>query len=357
MSQHGNLFRKDEQGGADAVYDGAYTSDFAKAASKPSANFSAAKPRFEVKEQAPDVDIHHQGIADVGSSKPSSNFAQSKPRFDDSKSSTPVPYQPAQSDFEKAAGSQRPSHNMMTPEKPRGDWMSHPQTPDAVYDAAPGAFVEKKGPTSFASGATRFKDASSVTADATTASLTSDFEKATSISKPSAQMAAGAPRFGTPKNDTPDATYSTNKSDFDTGSAKPSHNMLAPDHRGDWMTQTQSPNASYDTAPGAFVDKKGQSTFSNAGAPRFKDQSAHETTEATTAAPVSDFQKATSQAKPSAQMAASAPRFKDNTVSYGDPGAHPSAADLDRRELQQRIDRQKRQAEAVGQRDIAKYHE
>jgi hypothetical protein len=252
-AKQGRLFvKKGDEGGADATYDGATVSDFAKAASnaKPSSNFAAAKPRFDEPQQStPEYEVAARGIADSAHGKGVPSWTAQKPRFADAQD-TGVgagDYSAPVSDFEKAVSNAKPSPMMMTPEKQktRGGWMEQPE-----------------------------------------------------------QVASPPPA----------------------------------------------------DLPGAFNIKNKPSPFSSAGAPRFK-----ETESATHGEPsidsslTSDFAKAAAKSKPSPNAMASSTRFKNDVVSYGDPGANASSADLERQQLEARMARQKHQAESTAQRDMNKY--
>jgi len=190
--------------GADASYDGAYTSSFAKATTgKASSNFEAKSERFkpETVEQSPEVDVHHSGMADATKGKAGSTWESAKPRFTDPKTEgAAVTYEVAHSDFSKAAA-KGPSPNMRTSEheKGRGNWMENKESVEAPPPAAlpGGAFEIKKTPSPMAqSKVDRFKGQNEAVSygDPSSAPILSDFDKARA-GKPSPNMAQKSDRF------------------------------------------------------------------------------------------------------------------------------------------------------------------
>eukprot|EP00299_Pterocystis_sp_00344_P011941 c5655_g1_i1.p1 GENE.c5655_g1_i1~~c5655_g1_i1.p1 ORF type:complete len:255 (+),score=62.64 c5655_g1_i1:53-817(+) len=252
-STQGRLFvKKTDEGGADAIYDGAAVSDFQKVSNKPSSNFAQAKPRFADQTTAPDVDVHYGGIGDAAHGKGSSNFNAHKPRFEDPAAGVGAgDYNAPQSDFEKAISNSKPSPMMHTPEKQKdrsAGWMTNADQVNSPPPAdLPGAFNVKSTPSHYAHSSTD--------------------------------------RF---------------KGQYDV----PSHGEPG--------------------AGGAFT---------------------------------SDFAKAASNTKPSPAAMAASQRFKNDVVSYGDPGAAASQADIERQQLQAKIAHQKQQADLVAQRDLSKYEQ
>lgn len=174
--------------------------------------------------------------------------------------------------------------------------------------------------------------------------------------KAGASWAAAKPRFEDPKHTGPTHDYNTAVSDFDKAArAKPAP---AHDHHKDrsaaWITSQDQVNTPAPAPlPGAFdtsLNKKTPSPFAQAGGDRFKDLytvSSHGEPAATAGA-VSDFDKAARNTKPSPASMTGGDRFKAayDIPSHGDPGAHMTQADLERRELESKIARQKAQAEA-----------
>jgi len=69
----------------------------------------------------------------------------------------------------------------------------------------------------------------------------------------------------------------------------------------------------------------------------------------------SDFDKARA-GKPSPNMAQKNERFKDNTPSYGDPGAFSSSVDLENQKREQKLAHQRAQAEAAAARVQQQQH-
>jgi len=226
----------------------------------------------------------------------------------------------------------------------------------------------------------------------------SDFAKAASTAKPSANFATAKPRFETlqsgPEVEVQErgiadvahgkagATWAAQKPRFQESHAvggdyeppqsdfakaashnRPSPMMATPEKHKErsagWITNSDQVNTPPPAdLPGSFEIKNKPSPFAQAGHQRFKEQynvSSHgEPGDAPTSA-TSDFSKAASNTKPSANAMAASTRFKNETVSYGDPGALQSQADLDRQALQTRLAHQRQQAELQAERDLAKY--
>jgi len=196
--------KKPDEGGADAIYDGAVVSDFERAVSsaRPSSNFAQQKPRFDNPEAAiPEVDVRQRGIADSAQGKGLPAWEARKPRFEDPKPAPPD-YDVPSSSFEKAM-SNKPSPMMVTPEKnrTRGSWMENPDhiaSPAPGEVDLPGAFNIKNKPSPFtSSGSARFKDTQPMTFGEPDidASMTSDFAKAASKTKPSPSSMSASARF------------------------------------------------------------------------------------------------------------------------------------------------------------------
>jgi len=176
--------------------------------------------------------------------------------------------------------------------------------------------------------------------------------------KPTATWAAQKPRFEETKAVGGD--YNVATSDFDKAAkaSRPTPNMATPTKGGArsdaWLTsndQVASPAPA--PIPGAFDEKLKKNTpsaYAQTGGDRFKDLytvSSHGEPAATSSAG-SDFDKAARNTKPSPAAIQGGDRFKASydIPSYGDPGASASTADIERHALEQKIARQKGQAEA-----------
>jgi hypothetical protein len=211
--------------------------------------------------------------------------------------------------------------------------------------------------------------------------------------------------FEDPKPAPPD--YDIPTSSFEKAmSNKPSPMMVTPEKnrpRGAWMEnadQIASPAPGEVDLPGAFNIKNKPSAFASSGvssisiliaehtffkyfvtfffsptgkkiikidnfcvllffvqSARFKDTQPQTFGEPDIDASItSDFAKAASKTKPSPSSMSASARFRNDVVSYGDPGAQSSSADLERQQLEARIARQRNQAESKAQRDLEKYN-
>lgn len=162
------------------------------------------------------------------------------------------------------------------------------------------------------------------------------------------------PRFQTQEAN--QADYETATSEFDKAGTKGKQWIIPSKADRDGLGLNQdhvdAPTA-YDR-PGAFDHISNKPSVNASARPRFG-----ETKPATTGEPnaplTSDFDNAAMNAKPSANSMAGGARFKNTTVSYGDPGATETAADREKRELEAKIARQRAQAEAAAARAAAQY--
>jgi len=173
--------------------------------------------------------------------------------------------------------------------------------------------------------------------------------------KPTATWAQNKPRFEEAKLSTP-AEYEVARSEFGKA-AKPT--MIVPEKnrgRDSWISsasgeQANSPAPNLVSGGGAFDDqlkKTAPSHYSQAGGDRFKNLYSVSSNGEPTSTIVSDFDKAARNTKPSPNAVAGGDRFKQayDIPSYGDPGASASTAELERQHRDQKLARQRAQAEA-----------
>eukprot|EP00301_Raphidiophrys_heterophryoidea_P022211 c6425_g1_i1.p1 GENE.c6425_g1_i1~~c6425_g1_i1.p1 ORF type:complete len:276 (-),score=62.42 c6425_g1_i1:29-814(-) len=184
-------------------------------------------------------------------------------------------------------------------------------------------------------------------------------ESAGTHGKPQANWAAAKPRFEDAKLSTT-ADYDTAKSAFDNVQHRPTPNMMTPQKnhgRDSWVKggvdQVDTPGPGSANPPGAFdsqLKKTTPSAFAHSGGDRFKNlyTVASHGEPSSTADSVSDFDKALRNAKPSANAASHVDRFKQayDIPSYGDPGASSTSVDVERQQRDQKLSRQRAQAEA-----------
>jgi len=241
---------------------------------------------------------------------------------------------------------------------------------DQIYDgASKSAFDDalngKHAGSMYQSGHERFKvESMAPEVDVHTPGMA---EAAGTHGKPTATWAQAKPRFEDAKLSTT-AEYETYQSDFSKQHRGPSPNMVVSDRekgRNSWISRgveivdTPPPGNPSSGAFDASLKKTSPSPFAQAGGDRFKNLytvSSFGEPSSTTSG-VSDFDKAARNTKPSPSSVSNVDRFRAvyDIPSYGDPGAGSSSVDLERHQLEQKVSRQRHQAEA--QRDRVMHDE